>query len=150
MKLLVCTDGSEQSKKAMEKALEIASGCRVDQVALINVYEKTDDLPPETHDRIPITKEDVMMIKQLRDHEREDRRTLLDEKAEFFKKNNIQVDTMAECGHPAEVITRVANEGGFDMIIIGSRGHGGLKKLLLGSVSSAVLHEAECSVLVVK
>ena len=150
MKLLVCTDGSEQSKNAMDKALEIASGCRVDQVTLINVYEKTDDLPPESHDRIPITKEDVKMIKQLRDHEKGDRRSLLEENAEYFKKHNIQVDTMAECGHPAEVITRVANEGNYDMIVIGSRGLGGLKKLLLGSVSNSVLQEAKSSVLVVK
>ncbi len=150
MKLLVCTDGSEQSKKAMEKALEIASGCKVGQVTLINVYEKVDDLPPEAHDRIPITKEDVKMIKQLRDHEKEDRRSLLEENAEYFKKHNIQVDTMAECGHPAEVITRVANDGNYDMIVIGSRGLGGLKKLLLGSVSNSVLQEAKSSVLVVK
>lgn len=150
MKLLVCTDGSEQSKKAMEKAVEIASGCKVSQVTLINVYEKTDDLPPESHDRIPITKEDVRVIKEMRENEKEDRKTLLTEQAEYFKKNNIQPETIAECGHPAEVITRVANEGSYDMIILGSRGLGGLKKLLLGSVSSAVLHEAKCSVLVVK
>lgn len=36
------------------------------------------------------------------------------------------------------------------MIVIGSRGLGGLRKLLLGSVSSAVQQEAHCSVLVVK
>ncbi len=55
-----------------------------------------------------------------------------------------------ECGRPADVIARYAEEGGFDMIAIGSRGLGRLKKLLLGSVSNSVLQEARCSVGVVK
>ena len=38
MKILVCTDGSEESKKALEKASIIAKGCNVNEVAVIHVY----------------------------------------------------------------------------------------------------------------
>ncbi len=47
-------------------------------------------------------------------------------------------------------ITRFASEEGIDMIVMGSRGHTGLKKLLLGSVSNAVVQEASTNVLIVK
>ena len=40
MKILVCTDGSEQSQKALEKAAEIAVGCNANEVAIIHVYDE--------------------------------------------------------------------------------------------------------------
>lgn len=40
MKILVCTDGSEHSQKALEKAAIIAEGCNVDEVAIIHVYDE--------------------------------------------------------------------------------------------------------------
>lgn len=150
MKLLVCIDGSEQSQKAVDKALEIAGGCSVDKVTLINVYEKEGDFSETGHDRISLTQDDLKMLKELKEKEREDRKKMLADDAKHFKDNNIEATTVVECGHPAESITRVASEGDYDMIIIGSRGLGGLKKFLLGSVSNSVLQEAKCSVLVVK
>jgi nucleotide-binding universal stress UspA family protein len=53
-------------------------------------------------------------------------------------------------GDPARTIRRRARELGVDLIVIGSRGLGTIKRLLLGSVSSAVSHQAPCSVLVVR
>lgn len=48
------------------------------------------------------------------------------------------------------MIPEVAEEGGFDLIVIGRRGISGTDKLFLGSVSNAVLQQAKTSVLVVK
>lgn len=53
-------------------------------------------------------------------------------------------------GDPATEIIRIANIYHADLIIIGSRGLTGMKKIVLGSVSSQVVEEASCSVLVVK
>nr|WP_211175875.1 universal stress protein [Brasilonema sp. UFV-L1] len=53
-------------------------------------------------------------------------------------------------GDPAEEIIRLANIYKADLIIIGSRGLTGLKRIVQGSVSSQVVEEANCSVLVVK
>nr|WP_275974333.1 universal stress protein [Argonema galeatum] len=53
-------------------------------------------------------------------------------------------------GDPAEEIIRLANIYQADLIVIGSRGLTGLKRILQGSVSSQVVAEAPCSVLVVK
>ncbi len=53
-------------------------------------------------------------------------------------------------GDPAEEIIRLANIYHADLIAIGSRGLTGVKRILQGSVSSQVVEEASCSVLVVK
>ena len=75
---------------------------------------------------------------------------MLLEAKKFFTEQIIEVKTIFKEGHPAQTIAEVANEEGYDMIVIGSRGLGGLKKLFLGSVSNAVLQEATTSVLIVK
>ena len=53
-------------------------------------------------------------------------------------------------GHPAEAICSYAKDKHADMIVIGSRGRSAFTELLLGSVSSQVLHHAPCPVTVVK
>jgi nucleotide-binding universal stress UspA family protein len=53
-------------------------------------------------------------------------------------------------GHPAEEIVAAAGEAGADLVVVGARGLGPVKRLALGSVSERVLHHASCSVLVVK
>ncbi|BAY20958.1 UspA domain-containing protein [Calothrix sp. NIES-2100] len=53
-------------------------------------------------------------------------------------------------GDPADEIIRLANIYQADLIVIGSRGLTGMKRIVQGSVSSQVVEEANCSVLVVK
>jgi len=47
-------------------------------------------------------------------------------------------------GHVAESIAKLAEEGKFDLVVMGSRGHGDIVNLVLGSVATKVL--AKCSV----
>lgn len=65
---------------------------------------------------------------------------------------NLPYDSELEIvsGNPAEEIIRLANIYKADLIVIGSRGLTGVKRILQGSVSSQVVEEAPCSVLVVK
>lgn len=53
-------------------------------------------------------------------------------------------------GEPAHEIIAYSEEVGADMIVVGSRGRGGIKSLLLGSTSHSVIHGAPCDVVVVK
>jgi nucleotide-binding universal stress UspA family protein len=58
-----------------------------------------------------------------------------------------EVTVLAVAGIPGEEILGVASDA--DMIVVGSRGAGGFKKLLMGSVSTHVTHHARCPVVVV-
>jgi nucleotide-binding universal stress UspA family protein len=55
-----------------------------------------------------------------------------------------------EFGQPADAICRIAEAEGFDLIVMGSRGVGGVKSRLFGSVSANVSANAKCSVLIVR
>ena len=151
MKILVCTDGSKHSQKALEEASKIAGGCNADEVAIIHVYDNPSTLSYfRGGEGYAVTQEDTERFRELDKQHKEERKKILTEALKTFAKNNIKASTIYKEGHPSEVITRVASEGEFDMIVIGSRGMGGLKKLFLGSVSSAVVYEATASVLTVK
>lgn len=65
------------------------------------------------------------------------------------KKPDLKVSTRFEKGAPEERIVEVAEQGKFDLIIIGSRGLGG-RVSTLGSVSSRVVDKSSCPVLIVK
>ncbi|MFQ6064459.1 MAG: universal stress protein [Candidatus Bathyarchaeia archaeon] len=62
----------------------------------------------------------------------------------------MNVSTKLVEGRPSERIVEVAKEGKFDVIVMGSRGLGGIKGFFLGSVSDRVADEAACPVLIVK
>ena len=62
----------------------------------------------------------------------------------------VKYKTIPKIGHPAEGIIDAAVDEKADLIVIGSRGMGTLKSLLLGSVSDRVAHLAHCPVLIVR
>ena len=64
-------------------------------------------------------------------------------------KAKINVSKKLLKGRAADKIIETANEGGFDLIVIGSLGLGGIKEFFLGSVSDRVADEAKCPVLIV-
>jgi nucleotide-binding universal stress UspA family protein len=61
--------------------------------------------------------------------------------------SGIECDTLADDGDPAEVLVRLAEECGADLLVIGNKG---MKRRVLGSVPNTVTHKANCSVLVIK
>lgn len=61
-----------------------------------------------------------------------------------------RVSFLNKTGIPSDLLCKVAEEGGYDVIVLGARGHGIVSSVLLGSVSAKVLHHSPCSVLVVR
>lgn len=60
-----------------------------------------------------------------------------------------KIDELVETGDAGRLLCRLASELHTDVIVVGSRGLGAVKRVLLGSVSSYVVHNAPCPVLVV-
>ena len=64
--------------------------------------------------------------------------------------DDVQIKRRLEKGDPATEITRVAEEIGADLIVMGTHGRTGLTRLLMGSVAEQVVRKATCPVLTVK
>jgi nucleotide-binding universal stress UspA family protein len=137
MKVLVATDGSEHSMKAVQRGLELAE-TQGAQVTLMSVaYYGADYLtgmPPNIRDKL----------------EDEARAALKKGKA-LFDAKSLPVETVLEAGLvPANLIILKAQEGKFDRIVIGSTGQNALERIIMGSTAAKVVAHAPCEVTVVR
>ena len=137
MKVLVATDGSEHSMKAVQRALELAEKQGA-QVTLMSVAYYTADylegMPPNIRGKL----------------EDEAREALKKAKA-LFDAKNLPVETVLQAGLvPANLIILKAQEGKFDRIVIGSTGLNALDRVLMGSTAAKVVAHAPCEVTVVR
>ena len=76
-------------------------------------------------------------------------KTLADEVSEVVgARTGIKVQPQAVEGNPAQVLLEAAS--GADLLVVGSRGHGGFASALLGSVSQHCVHHANCPVVIIR
>jgi nucleotide-binding universal stress UspA family protein len=74
-------------------------------------------------------------------------REILARTEEELRQSGIECATLVDEGNPADVLIRLAEECGTDLLVIGNRG---MRRRVLGSVPNTVTHRAPCAVLVVK
>lgn len=149
MKILVCYDGSEASQRAIEKAHQLTSDCGIHDVTLLHAYEDYSWVSTSADGYAP-SPENLSKLRALEEKKIEEKKEILFKEAEKFQNTNATMEVKLVQGHPASVITEVAEEGNFDVIIMGSRGLGGLRRVVLGSVSNSVIQGTDISVMVVK
>jgi len=149
-RILVPLDGSEPADIALHFALDLAEKYSA-EIVLLSV------VPPVTLPIVASPATGMLHIppvamgayqKELKDnHEK-----MLSEALRKIKqtKRNLKVSTVIAEGRPSDKIVETAKEGNFDIIVMGSRGLGGIKEFFLGSVSDRVADEAPCPVLIVK
>ena len=68
----------------------------------------------------------------------------------FFARQKIEADFVAKVGPAADTIAALASKGKFDLVMMGSHGHGSLSNLVLGSVSTKVMSACATPVLIVR
>jgi len=68
----------------------------------------------------------------------------------FFTKQGLQAKYVPKVGTAADVIADVADKGEFDLLIMGSHGHGAIASLVLGSVTTKVMAHCKLPVLIVR
>ena len=68
----------------------------------------------------------------------------------FFKKQGLEASFVGKVGHAPEVIGKLAGEQKFDLVVMGSHGHGSIGNLVLGSVATKVLAACKTPVLLVR
>ena len=68
----------------------------------------------------------------------------------FFAKQKINAEFVAKVGHAADTIAALATKGNFDLLMMGSHGHGLIGNLVLGSVTTKVMAHCDTPVLIVR
>jgi nucleotide-binding universal stress UspA family protein len=151
-KVLVALDGSEPAAKSLDYALDIADKYS-SEIVLLSVLHVDPrayaPLVPMPEGELPISS--VAMetyINNLKSSYEKVLSTALDKVKKT--KPNLIVSTRLVEGRPANMIIEASKEGDIDLIVIGSRGLGGIREFLLGSVSDRVADEAQCPVLIIK
>jgi nucleotide-binding universal stress UspA family protein len=89
-------------------------------------------------------------VREMKEERRVDLTKALDQLAPLFEARGVTVSRETPEGHPAEVLGTAGAGPDTDLVVVGARGLGGVKRLLLGSVSENVLRAARCPVLIVK
>jgi nucleotide-binding universal stress UspA family protein len=143
-KLLLASDGSDNAVRAAEFAAELAAAASIIKITVMVVNDMLEQMKYYSPLRSPVVLEEVEVFFKEKTQE------ALDKTLEVFEKRGIKAEGVIKVGNPAQEVVDYAREGKFSQIVIGSRGMGSLKGIVLGSVSSKVIHLADCPVTVVK
>lgn len=143
--LLVPIDFSEHSKKTVEYATQLAFFTGA-SIKILHVSQ-TPENPAALYEGIYV---DSDLLQSSLENARREANQKLSQVTEQIHAKGVDAQPILRAGNPYEEIVRVANEMGADLIVIGSHGHGGLGRLLLGSTAERVLQNSPCAVLVVK
>lgn len=141
-KILACVDGSERSIEAARIAAELAKDHKA-ALTLLHTFQ------------VPALKEPfpgapTFALPLLDRYERDVKQAVIERTLPAIHAVGKNYDVVEEIGDPVEVITRVADNRGYDLIVMGGRNMGVDKIAQLGSISHGVLCRAHCPVLVVR
>lgn len=121
--ILVATDGSEHSMAATAAAIEMAKRCNSHIIA-VSAVSRPDH-----------AEEAAMHVNRVR---------------ETARNEGLTVETLTPGGKPHDAIIETASGRGVDLIVMGTYGKTGLKKILMGSSTEKVISHAGCGILVVR
>jgi nucleotide-binding universal stress UspA family protein len=131
-RIVVGYDGSEAARRALEHAADLAGYGST--LTVVNVAD-----PPNGHTYIRVPRPEAA----------EDCERLLNEARSILGRRQLVARYVATTGEPAEELIEAAHSTDADLIVVGKRNHNPLQRLVLGSVSTKVVHQARCDVLVV-
>ena len=130
--ILVAYNGDEPSKRALDMAMDLTK--RFDaSLSVVSVV-------PTRPGRFPVDPWDDTSV-----HAQE-----LLEARRMLREKGIEAELIEPTGDPAPTIERIADEGGYDVVVIGSRGLNAMGRILQGSVSEHVATHARATVVVAR
>lgn len=143
--ILIATDGSECSDKAVAQGIELAKACK-GKVHIVTVTEPFNSLGDEQHMFAGLPDP---MRKQAIDFLFEATHKTLEKAAKSADAAGVEWTTASlENAHPYDAIIEAADAADCDLIVVGSHGRRGLSRLLLGSEATKVLTHSKRPVLV--
>ncbi len=139
-RILCAVDFSQASREALNFSTGLALKF-VDKVTLFHVYQLPGYTLPEG-----VVLPSAETLAKLFDHIG----TVLDEWKHVVAERGSKVDTATAQGSPWTEIVAKAKDGQYQLIVVGSHGHTGLRHMLLGSTAERVVRHAPCPVLTVR
>jgi nucleotide-binding universal stress UspA family protein len=150
--VLLATDGSEEAALATEAAVEISEKT-ASELHVVHVYGISPMVPlyPETTDPGGLEQPDPVLEAELESLSERRAREVLDAAVEKVRSlgGTVAQAHLREGGVPQEIVS-LAEDTGVGLIVMGSRGRGGIRRALMGSVSDSVIRHAHCPVLIVR
>ncbi len=149
-KILVGIDGSEKSFEAAEHAIELAEKYKSKLLLIVNILETE----PWLHGEYPYSWGKPEELEKVYKNQKQEIQKMLDKIKEKADKLNLNSQThiimTPRTTNPSIALVDYSEKNDIDLIVVGTRGSTGFKKLLLGSVVSGVVTYAHCPVLVIK
>lgn len=146
MKIIIGTDGSDFSRKAIEKCCELISNPENTSVKIISVYQQV--VPLDNFAQSADYSHEV----ENASHKIAENNVLqaVSQFREYFPNSEIELIPEVMTGASDQAIVEEAENWNADLIVVGSHGKRFWGRVLLGSVSDSIIHHAPCSVLVVR
>jgi len=150
-KILVAVDGSEPSNRALDYAVEIA-GKWNSELTILSVVPRVmlPLFPDEGFGSAPIAA--YRNMGQYEEKMRSIYQNVLDDAVKEVRAKNpeLKIVEMVQDGRPSSEIVNAAEKNGVDLIVMGSRGIGGITGWILGSTSRRVVESCTKPILIVK
>lgn len=150
-RILVAVDGSENSRRALNHAVELAEKFEA-RITLIHVYSPILPLLPASNalSSPTVTTASAVVAAKIAEDARKLGNKILEDAETIVKARGISVEKVLKEGDAVKEIVAETERGGFGLVVVGHRGMSKLGELLLGSVSEGVGHKAPCPVMIVK
>jgi len=127
-KIVLGYDGSESAQRALARAEALAKRNGATVVLV--------DVVPPTYFGVPVEEEHAAIA--------------LEQARTYLSRQGVRAEVRKPIGEPARRLVETGKERGVELIVVGTRNRNLIKRLLLGSVSADVHHQAPCDVLIVK
>ena len=140
MKILLAVDGSSYTKKML--AYLATHGEFFTSHHDYTIFTAQPELPP----RVVVAVGKALV----RQFQGEDAEKVLSPVSKFLARHDINAKGNWKVGHAAETIAKFAESGKFDLILMGSHGHGSVINMVMGSVATKVLANCKIPVLLIR
>jgi nucleotide-binding universal stress UspA family protein len=138
-KLLVPIDGSDNSFRALDHAIFLSKKITA-QITALRVMESLPLVYVQSQRTM-----DTILSKYLEESE-----SILKRSRDIGEKKGVRIESTLRKGDAASNILNYSKKEDYDTIIMGRRGTGKLRQLVLGSTSTKVLNHSDCTVIIVK
>lgn len=145
-KILIASDGSKTSQKAIKYAIDLASEVHASIIAL-SVIDKRMLLDNNANAAKQVINDEESIVSYMR----KNAESHLDEIEKLCEISNVKVKTVTRLGYPVEEIVKQAEKSKADLLIMGARGMSPLSVQALGSVSYGIInYNSNIPVLIVR